>query len=68
VRLLFGDVNGEENRAPEHTDHRRNTNSVQTATDQNAGDVQDKPIMGNAAEVSFATTVTGTAGSSLQPT
>jgi hypothetical protein len=41
---------------------------MQAAADQDESDVQDKPVVANAPEVSFSTTITRTSGSSSQPT
>ena len=40
---------------------------MQTAADQDESDVQDKPVVANAPEVSFSTTITRASGSSSQP-
>ena len=40
---------------------------MQTVADQDESDVQDKPVVANAPEVSFSTTITRTSGSSSQP-
>ena len=40
---------------------------MQTATDQDASDAQDKSFVANAPEVSFSTAITGASRSSPQP-
>ncbi len=40
---------------------------MQTATDQDESDVQNKPVVANAPEVSFSTTITRAPRSSPQP-
>ncbi len=40
---------------------------MQTATDQDESDVQDKSVVANAPEVSFSTAITGASRSSPQP-
>ena len=57
------DVNGEERQS---RNYGRNTEFVQTATEQDESDVWDKFVVANGPEVSFSTTITGASGGSPQ--